>query len=421
MLADSATMRSLSKGLIGVLLALALAALLALALAVQGAPQVAPRDDISPADVERAVAVAKLHDPRRAPPGQARRLALHEREVDLLAHQAAQRWLGANTRVQLLPQRLLVQASFAAPAGRWLNVELALREGAALPEVEHLRVGRLPLPAALAMPLLHALASHRGLQLDALLAADLVERVALTRGQMVLSYRLTPANTQLLRAALVRPADLQRLRVYTGHLAALTQSVAGDRVSLTRLLVPMLALAAERSAALGDAAAENRAALLTLTFFANHRPLAPLVPAALTWPQPRPLSLTLNQREDFALHFLISALIAAQADTPLAGAVGLWKELADARRGGSGFSFNDLAADRAGARFGELAVRDPARLHSRMAGEVSEGDFMPDTSDLPEGLPEAEFIARYGGVGGAGYKRMLAEIEARVQALAVLR
>jgi hypothetical protein len=144
-----------------------------------------------------------------------------------------------------------------------------------------------------------------------------------------------------------------------------------------------------------------------------------MVPAASTWPKPRPLSVTLQQRQDFPLHFLISAVIAAEAGTPLADAVGLWKELADARHGGSGFSFNDLAVDRAGTRFGERAVREPARLQARIAAGATEADFMPEVSDLPEFLPEAEFVSRYGGVGGAAYKRMVADIEARVDLLPV--
>jgi hypothetical protein len=97
--------------------------------------------------------------------------------------------------------------------------------------------------------------------------------------------------------------------------------------------------------------------------------------------------------------------------------VGLWKELADARRGGSGFSFNDLAADRAGTRFGELAVRDAARLQQRIAAGIGDADLLPPVNDLPEHLPQAEFDARYGGVGGAGYQRLLAVIESRLDAM----
>jgi hypothetical protein len=414
-------MRNLSTWLFGAVLTLLLAALLVLALAVEGTPRVPRRDEVSPADVDRAVAMLRQYDPRRAAPGQLNSLSLTEHDLDLLVHHAARRWLGADTRIRLQPGRLFVQASFGLPWGRWLNLELGLRQTAALPEVESLRVGRLPLPTLLAMSLLHAFAVQQGVQADALLALEWIDRVTLAQGRMSVSYRLDPDAVARLRAALVAPADQQRLRAYTERLAMLTRGVEGPASPLARLLSPMFVLAAQRSAAGGDAAAENRAALLTLTFFANDRPLGQMVPAAYHWPRPQPLTVTLMKRQDFALHFLISAVIAAEAGTPLADAVGLWKELADARRGGSGFSFNDLAADRAGTRFGELAVRDPARLQARIAAGVIDADLMPVVGDLPEHLPEPEFVARFGGVGGAAYNRLLADIEARIDALPMFR
>lgn len=62
---------------------------------------------------------------------------------------------------------------------------------------------------------------------------------------------------------------------------------------------------------------------------------------------------------------------------------------------------------------------DPTRLQRRLAAGVSDADLLPQVSDLPEHLPEAEFVARYGGVGGAGCQRLLASIEWRIEALPV--
>ncbi len=403
------------------LLALLLVALLALALAVDDAPRVPRRDDLSTADIDRAVALVRQHDPRRAPFGQLRSLSLSERELDLLVQQAARRWLGADTRVALQPGRLLLQASVPAPRGRWLNIELALRQTAALPQIDTLHVGRLPLPPALAPPLLRAAVARRGLQADALLELGTIERVTIAQQRLGVSYRIERDTTARLRAALVAPDDQQRLRVYNDHLATLTQALPDTSTSLARLMSPLFALAAERSAAGGDPVAENRCALLVLAFFANHRPLGSLLPAAYDWPRPQPLVVTLRERQDFALHFTISALLAAEAGTPLADVVGLWKEVNDARHGGSGFSFNDLAADRAGTRLGEMAVQEPLRLQRRIAAGVVDSDLLPRVDDLPEHLREADFVARYGGVGGAGYNRLLAQIEARLDALPLLR
>lgn len=410
-------MRKIALGLCTAVLAVLVAALLALALAVQGQPRVPHRDEVSPADIDRSVALVRQHDPRFSPVGQTRVLALTERDLDLLARYAARRWLGADAQVRLQPQRLQLQASLSAPWRRWLNVELVLRQTDAAPRIERLSIGRLPLPQALVLPALRAFAAQRGLQDDAWLAARWIEHAAFDNGRLVVSYRIDPEALPRLRAALVDADQQQRLRAYQQRLALLTHDARRRDGSLAALLPPLIKLAAERSAAGGDAAAENRAALVVLAFFANHRPLGQLVPAAYQWPQPFPLVVTLRQRHDTAQHFLISAVIAAEAGTPLADAVGLWKELADARPGGSGFSFNDLAADRAGTRFGELAVRDAQRLQRRVAAGVRDADLLPEVTDLPENLPEREFQARYGGVGGAGYERMLAMIESRIDAL----
>jgi hypothetical protein len=90
-------------------------------------------------------------------------------------------------------------------------------------------------------------------------------------------------------------------------------------------------------------------------------------------------------------------------------------------RGGSGFSFNDMAANRAGTLFGELALRDPARLQALLAGGVGEDALVPDMTDLPEFLSAAEFARQFGGVGGAGYTRLQADIERRLGALPLYR
>jgi hypothetical protein len=115
---------------------------------------------------------------------------------------------------------------------------------------------------------------------------------------------------------------------------------------------------------------------------------------------------------------MISAALSANTGGPFADAVGIYKEVADAR-GGSGFSFNDIAADRAGSRLGELAEgRDSARrLQARLSVPLTERVLMPDTRDLPEFMPEAEFMRRFGGVGAPAYARMMADIDARIAAL----
>jgi hypothetical protein len=117
---------------------------------------------------------------------------------------------------------------------------------------------------------------------------------------------------------------------------------------------------------------------------------------------------------------MVSAALAAWAGEPLADAVGLYKELADAR-GGSGFSFGDLTADRAGTRLGEMAAVDPERLASLLARNPADADLMPAAADLPENLSQREFRRRFGGMDAPPYREMVERIEARIEALPAYR
>jgi hypothetical protein len=146
--------------------------------------------------------------------------------------------------------------------------------------------------------------------------------------------------------------------------------------------------------------------------------LAQLVPESRGWPQPASRAVTLDRRSDLAKHFVVSAALAAHAGQPLADAIGVYKEVEDSRSR-SGFSFRDIAADRAGSRFGELAAGSEAsakRLQAVTSEGSQESTFMPYTADLPESMPEAELARRFGGVGGREYERMMREIDRRVAA-----
>ena len=240
-----------------------------------------------------------------------------------------------------------------------------------------------------------------------------------------LAWGAWPDNPQQeLSNTLVSPEDQARLQVYAERLALLSAELAppgsaAGPVSMARLLGPVFALARQRSPDAATAVRENRAALVALAFLVNGRGLGVLLPVARQWPRARPLAITLAGRGDTPQHFLVSAALAAEGGGPLADAIGLYKEVADAR-GGSGFSFNDLAADRAGTRLGQRAVRDALALQAALAPGVQEADLLPPIADLPESMAERDFKRRFGGVGEPPYLKMLAAIEARLDRLPLL-
>jgi hypothetical protein len=408
-------MRWLTRALLALAVVLPLLFGLALWLALAEQPWLPPMPAWTLTDLSRVKAV--VGSELRRGDARERVLTLTQRDLEIMVGQAA-RGLGApRIAVELSTGRARLRVSLALPAnplGRWLNLEARLNDTCGMPGVDALRIGSLPLPAELADALLglalrHAVATPRG---EA--AARIVQRVSFVRGQVKVAVDWRDESPQVLAASLMPLDEQARLRAYADRLAAVTVDLAAPRgaVSMADLVAPMFALARQRSSD-GQAAAENRAALLVLSFYANGRSLGVIVPQARTWPAPRPLAVTLNGRADSSLHFLISAALAAEAGGPLADAVGLYKEASDAQ-GGSGFSFNDLAADRAGARFGLLATRAPQRLQALVAGGVRERDLMPDVADLPEALTAADFARRFGHVGTPAYERLMADIEARI-------
>ena len=120
----------------------------------------------------------------------------------------------------------------------------------------------------------------------------------------------------------------------------------------------------------------------------------------------------------------MSAAIAILSNVAVSDAAGLLKEELDADTGGSGFSFADLLADRAGTTFAICATRDEAAaraMQDRLARGFRVEEFFPPADDLPEGISDAELQRRYGGVGGQAYRHLIEEMERRIAGCAAYR
>lgn len=395
-------------------------------LALDAAPWVQRRAPPSTDDVRHAHQLLKAH---QVGGGSARRVvSLSTHEAGLLLDRAlAQRWPGAAADVEFMPGVALLKASVPLPDnpfGGWLNLRAVLLEhGDEWPALDELTLGRVAVPRWLARWALQTWQARAAD--DTRLARDLVRSVRFGAGRVQVAYDWRAETRDRLMATLVDAPQQARLRVYTERLAELMARRPADGVvPLPELLPPMFALARERSAsaeggAVDALAAENRAAFVTLALYAVGQSLGAVVPEARTWRRPPPRTLVLGGRDDTAQHWLVSAALAAEGGGPLADAVGLYKEMLDAR-GGSGFSFNDLAADLAGARVGRFAVAQPRALQARLADGVAETVLLPPTADLPEFLSERELRRRFGGVGAPAYRRLVADIETRIAALPLL-
>jgi hypothetical protein len=413
-------MRFLLKLFLLMILALPLAVAGITYLALDGAPSVDRAAEISPANIARAKRILDQNDPRKLRPDARRTISVSASDLDLAANYLARQYAGGGAHVRLGLDQIMIDASLRVPLIPWsiyCNIAATLAADGAWPRIESPHVGKLPIPPWLARRLITG--SFAELFNDADIHAFLrvIKSVTVNDKMLALTYEWQADLPDKFRQALLPAADRQRLRLYQERLAEVSRSLKSHDVSLTQLPVPLFALAAERSTE-SSPIAENRAAIFLLTLYVNGQGIEKLVPEAKNWPRPARHRVLLSGRDDFPKHFIVSAALAAKAGGALADAVGVYKELADAH-GGSGFSFNDIAADRAGTRFGEIAA-DAASAHwlqQRLRGGIDEAAIMPRTVDLPEFMPEQEFIRRFGGVDAPAYKSMMTEIERRIAAL----
>lgn len=416
-----------------------LLALTGLWLCFDAQPRVVRGSELTPRDVARVRTMLQDADPRRAPPGVVLNFAASPRDLDVLLNDASRRLLHGAGRVDLQPGHADVEVSMATPNnpfGAWLNVHARIIETLqGPPELDALRLGRMPVPTWLASFVVQRVAAHYQLDLDLKAALSMIQRMSLTSEGLVVSYRWQHDFADRVRSVLIPPDLQERLKVYSDQLAAQVSTSrvpAGKPVALEVLLASLADAAKQRTVVFGShdapsaeavrafAAQDNRALLITLALYATAQPIARLVPAARDWDLPAERVVLIRGREDHPKHFLVSAVLAAEGGGRLADAIGVYKEVDDSRQG-SGFSFDDLAADRAGTRVGQRAAHEPLALQARLANVMSASDVMPETADLPTFLSESEFRQRFGGTGSESYQRVARQIEARVAALAVLR
>jgi hypothetical protein len=168
-----------------------------------------------------------------------------------------------------------------------------------------------------------------------------------------------------------------------------------------------------------DAIQANRAAILAWGIAVGHERLARLVgldadedlvhrAAALGQ------GTTLRGREDWPRHYALSAALAVLEHPLISDAGGLMKEQLDALTRGSGFSFGDLMADRAGVRFAAAATHSEAAakaMQVHLQQDFALDDFFPVAAELPENLTVEQFRREYGRVGSERYRQQVDSIE----------
>jgi uncharacterized protein YfiM (DUF2279 family) len=216
--------------------------------------------------------------------------------------------------------------------------------------------------------------------------------------------------------------DLAEDALATGeYLLANADSVPSGDEGFAKLLELAFMYAADNSHGT-DAVHPNKAAILALGVILGEQRVAMVAKRTVNIQRIAEFDalrnrITLVGRNDLARHFWVSAALAILSDEKRSMTVGIAKEMMDATEGGSGFSFDDLAADRAGTLLAIAATKNGANarnLQTRIGEGVVIDDFFPSVEGLPSGLTREEFQSGFGGLGGKVTLRLAEEIEYRL-------
>ena len=391
-------------------------------LMLDDAPAIEPPAEFRRTDLAWIKSLFQKHDPRRQTPDVIHTLQLDEAELNRLLNYAVELRHVSGIAAELTPGMATLTATLTLPAnpfGRYLNITAEVADVPGGIRLQSLQLGSLPLPGRLAD--WTARLAHRWMRRDETYStlADTISQVNFDESQATLDYRWRPELlTQIERKSaelLIAPADQARMLAYAERLDALLQRhPRGSTIPLVRITGPLFTLALQSG---GAASEENRAALTALAAYLAGISLPKLLEGDSQSIRRAPrVLLSLHGRRDFAEHFVISAALSANGGSRLANAIGLIKEEEDAGKG-SGFSFTDLAANRAGARLGERATGDgAARVRQQLATIRNDAALLPDFRDLPEFMSQAEFDRRFGPVGSPRYLKLIDRIDARLAA-----
>ena len=125
---------------------------------------------------------------------------------------------------------------------------------------------------------------------------------------------------------------------------------------------------------------------------------------------------TMKGRNDWLLHFSISAALTAILNARVAEDAGITKEVLDSK-GGSGFSFADLAADYAGINFAESLLKNPKEAPDKLARwskDFAVETWLPRMDGFEEGLSWRQVCDRFGGLDDPRFRKACRNVRDQV-------
>ncbi|MCW8933492.1 MAG: hypothetical protein OQK98_02100 [Gammaproteobacteria bacterium] len=394
------------------------------------------QEELTSNELKRVKRFIQENKPQELKTGETANTSISQQDLNLALNYISEKAPGSfkgrlSSNVILDEKQAYVQMSFHLPKnpfGKYINITATLQseksnQNSGAIKLKSLSLGSLDLPAIIAKPLAeytHKILKDNIAEYNKL--SQSLQSVSFSKQQLTVNYMLdeeaiNSIKTQL--SSLVISAELKEaLIAQTDNLSKISYQLS-SRPSLNELIRPMFELAEIRSTE-NNPVIENKAVFVTLGAYVLNKNISELFEEIDQKPI-KVQKIYLIKRHDLSKHLLISAAITSLADSSLAESIGLEKEVDDSN-GGSGFSFSDLAADLAGIRLAEYAIKneEQARLIQKKLAVIKfETDYMPSISHLPEGLNQQQFNKDY--LNTASYKTTELMIKQRIDQLVIYR
>ncbi len=351
-------------------------------------------------------------------------LQLSEKDINILVNHLLNRHIDSASKVRLLPKKVHIASSIDLSdylSGRYINLSFDLGKQNKKPYLSNLTIGQIPINDRYATLLLDYLINHTKFKNYFRLAGQHIKTITLQNKQLYIRYIADQDTINQVRSLLAYPANGKILLIYQRKLAEIIAKHDKNwLLSLADLLKPLFQIAYQRST-VDNAIEENRHVIFVVSAYVNKQEWQNFLSQDLPGLSPPPLPVYIYKRTDLAQHFIASATLTSLGSSYLANLMGIKKEIKDADidKGGSGFSFIDLAADRAGMYFGKMATSSPdnARTMQRVMSNIKDYTaFMPDVRDLPEQIDRKSLVKQYPSVDSAAAQEILQRIDLRIKA-----
>ncbi|WP_411993275.1 hypothetical protein [Agarivorans sp. DSG3-1] len=422
-------MKKLLVSLFALVLILSLAIASVVVLSVSKQASISAPRSVSPQQVADAKQWLQSNVVQFSKAQQAIDIQLSQQQMQGLLALASKAFSGLNAEAHFAPEYLQLQASVALPKGiyhGYINSHITLLSSAEGLRFGDWQIGGLRLPGSIAKTLLirGLEALFPELQFEELLAG--LSQVDIDAQQV--SVKVKPVADLGVRVASVyknvsqwQNPSVSKLPVdvYYQKLLTLSQQYGQQQtISLYDYLYPLSFDVAMRGEQ-GELLTEQQALVWAMAMFFSQGPFQQVMAQRFEQQislQAAPTNVTLAGRRDLLLHFVYSAGLSMAGEQGFSASIGEFKELFDSLEGGSGFSFADLAADKAGIVFAETAKQKSKakQFLTVMRNARSEEAFFPRIDDLTEGISEPDFAHIYGSTDSELYQQKVFFIDQRI-------